>query len=205
MSLTTWSPTIAVLAGIAVGTLTLGGQRVLPGAYNQLANSGAVWSVAAFAAARLLPVRARRAAIVGAFVLVGAVVGYYASTTLVLHDDVNAATMRAPLTWFAVAVIAGPLLGIAGTLARVDDRAWIRAVALALPGAVFVGEAVYQAAVNHDGAVAGPLIAIGVLPTALLARSRSDRLPAAIAFVPVSVVGVGAVGAAYAAVNAVLG
>lgn len=204
MSLTTWSPAIAVLGGIAVGALTLGGQRVLPGAYNQLANSGAVWSVAAFAAARFLPVRKRRAAVVGAFALVGAVVGYYASTTLVLHDDVDAATMRAPLAWLAAAVIAGPLLGIVGMLARVDDRAWIRAVALVLPGAVFVGEAVYQATVNHDGAVAGLLVVIGVLLTPLFARSGADRVRAAIAFVPVSVVGVGAVGAAYAAVNAVL-
>jgi hypothetical protein len=204
MSLTTWSPAIAVLGGIAVGALTLGGQRVLPGAYNQLANSGAVWSVAAFAAARFLPVRRPRAAVIGAFALVGAVVGYYASTTLVLHDDVDAATMRAPLTWLAVAVIAGPLLGIAGMLARVDDRAWIRAVALGLPGAVFVGEAVYQAIVNHHDAVAGLLVVIGVVLTPLFARSGSDRLRATIAFVPVSVVGVGAVGAAYAAVNAVL-
>ena len=204
MSLTTWSPAIAVLGGIAVGALTLGGQRVLPGAYNQLANSGAVWSVAAFAAARFLPVRRPRAAVIGAFALVGAVVGYYASTTLVLHDDVDAATMRAPLAWLAVAVIAGPLLGIAGMLARVDDRAWIRAVALGLPGAVFVGEAVYQAIVNHHDAVAGLLVVIGVVLTPLFARSGSDRLRATIAFVPVSVVGVGAVGAAYAAVNAVL-
>src|SRR5258707_8570847 len=89
MSLTTWSPAIAVLGGIAVGGLTLGGQRVLPGAYNQLANSGAVWSVAAFAAARFLPVRIRRAAVIGALALVGSVTGYYASTTLVLHDDVG--------------------------------------------------------------------------------------------------------------------
>ena len=104
----------------------------------------------------------------------------------------------------AVAVIAGPLLGIAGMLARVDDRAWIRAVALGLPGAVFVGEAVYQAIVNHHDAVAGLLVVIGVVLTPLFARSGSDRLRATIAFVPVSVVGVGAVGAAYAAVNAVL-
>ena len=70
---------------------------------------------------------------------------------------------------------------------------------------MFVGEAVYQATINHDGAVAGLLVVIGILLTPLLARSRSDRVRAAIAFVPVSVVGVGAVGAAYAAVNAVLG
>ena len=203
-SRTRWSPAIAVLGGLTIGALTLGGQRVLPGAYNQLANSGAVWSVAAFASARFLPVRMGRAAIVGAFVLFGAVVGYYASTTLVLHDDVNAATMRAPLAWLVVAVIAGPLLGIAGMLARVDDRARIRAVALALPGAVFVGEAVYQASVNHYATVATLLAVIGVLVTPLFARSRSDRLRAAIAFVPVSVAGVGVVGAGYAAVNAVL-
>ena len=71
---------------------------MLPGTYNHLAKSGAVWSVAAFAATRVLPVRTHRAAVVGALCLVGAVVGYYASTTLVLYDDVDAATMRAPLS-----------------------------------------------------------------------------------------------------------
>ena len=68
---------------------------------------------------------------------------------------------------------------------------------------MFVGEAVYQATVNHDGAVAGLLLVIGVVLTPLFARFGTDHVRAAIAFVPVSVVGVGVVGAAYAAVNAV--
>ena len=100
-------------------------------------------------------------------------------------------------------MIAGPLLGIAGTLARVDDRAWVRAVAVVLPGAVFVGEAVYQATINHDGAVAGLLVVIGILLTPLLARSgatltRHHRVRAG------QRRRCRAVGGAYAAVTAVL-
>jgi Family of unknown function (DUF6518) len=200
-----WSLAIAVLGGVAVGALTLAGQRLLPGASNQLANSGAVWSAAAFAAGRLLPVRTRGAAVVGGLTLIGAVVGYYASTTVFLHDDVDAATMRAPLLWIVIALVAGPVSGFAGLLVRTDGRIWIRAVAADLIGAVFIGEAVYQAAVNHGGAVAVMLAVIGILLPLVFARSRSDRLHAVIAFVPVSIVGVGAVGAVYAVVNAVLG
>ena len=113
--------------------------------------------------------------------------------------------MRAPLLWIVIALVAGPVSGFAGLLVRTDGRIWIRAVAADLIGAVFIGEAVYQAAVNHGGAVAVMLAVIGILLPLVFARSRSDRLHAVIAFVPVSIVGVGAVGAVYAVVNAVLG
>ena len=114
ISLTRWSPAIAVLGGIALGALTLGGQRVLPRDVQPTGQLGrGVVGRGLRGRPRLLPVRTHRAAVVGALCLLGAVVGYYASTTLVLHDDVDAATMRAPLAWLAVAVIAGPLLGIA--------------------------------------------------------------------------------------------
>jgi len=195
---------IAVLGGVAVGGLTLAGQRVLPGTFNQLANSGAVWSVAAFAAGRFLPVRIRSAAIVGVLTLVGAVVGYYGSTTVFLRDHVDMAAMRAPLLWLAIAVIAGPIVGVAGMLARTGRRIWVRAVAVDLVGAVFVGEAIYQAAVNHDGAVAAMLAVIGALLPPLFAGSGPDRRWVAIAWSPVSLAGVAAVGAVYAIVNTVL-
>jgi hypothetical protein len=195
---------IAVLGGVAVGGLTLAGQRVLPGTFNQLANSGAVWSVAAFAAGRFLPVRIRSAAIVGVLTLVGAVVGYYGSTTVFLRDHVDMAAMRAPLLWLAIAVIAGPIVGVAGMLARTGRRIWVRAVAVDLVGAVFVGEAIYQAAVNHDGAVAAMLAVIGALLPPLFAGSGPDRRWVAIAWAPVSLAGVAAVGAVYAIVNTVL-
>lgn len=204
-SLGAGSLAIAVLGGVAVGALTLAGQRVLPGTSNQLANSGAVWSVAAFAAGRFLPVRTRGAAVIGALTLIGAVVGYYATTTLFLHDDVNTATMRAPLIWLAIAVVAGPAFGVAGNLVRTNSRIWLRAVAADLVGAVFIGEAVYQAAVNHDGTVAVMLAVIGVFLPPSFTHSGSDRRRVVIAFVPVSIVGVGAVGAVYAVLNAVLG
>jgi hypothetical protein len=195
---------IALLGGVVVGALTLAGQRVLPGTFNQLANSGAVWSVAAFAAGRFLPVRIRPAAVVGALTLVGAVVGYYASTTVFLHDDVDTATIRAPLVWLAIAVVAGPPVGVAGMLVRTDRRIWIRAVASDLIGAVFIGEAIYQAAVNHHGAVATMLAVIGVLLPLLFAHSWSDRRRAAIAWAPVCLAGVAAVGAVYAIANTML-
>jgi hypothetical protein len=55
------------------------------------------------------------------------------------------------------------------------------------------------------GGVAVMLAVIGVLLPPAFTHSGTDRRRAVIAFVPVSIIGVGAVGAVYAVFNAVLG
>src|SRR5690349_19135094 len=70
--------TLALGAGLLVGIVTSYLQGALPGSWNRLANSGAVWTVLAFAVA--VRVARNRSESVGAglFALLGSVAGYYA-------------------------------------------------------------------------------------------------------------------------------
>ncbi|BFU41767.1 hypothetical protein KRMM14A1004_00040 [Krasilnikovia sp. MM14-A1004] len=67
-----WLP-VAVGGGILLGTGDLLMQRHLPYPWANLANSSAVWAVAAFAVGRLLRTGPARAALAGAVLLVVAV------------------------------------------------------------------------------------------------------------------------------------
>jgi hypothetical protein len=61
-----------ILVGLAVGVLTLVGQRVLPGSRNAAANSGAVWFAVAFGVGAFMP--SERLAVVMGFVTLAAAV-----------------------------------------------------------------------------------------------------------------------------------
>ncbi|GIH20853.1 DUF6518 family protein [Rugosimonospora africana] len=187
---------IAAVAGLAVGGVTLLMQGTLPGVLNHLGNSGAVWSLAAFGAGALLPVRGARAALAGTLLLAFAVVGYYGSTTLFLHDDVNGDTLRGPAVWICVAAVAGPIFGTAGALFR-GGKPTHRAVALGAIGAVFLAEALYLGVVLHQAGETALMAGLGVLMPPLLGRSAADRLRGLAALVPLTLLGALAEGAVF--------
>ncbi|WP_369218153.1 DUF6518 family protein, partial [Streptomyces flavofungini] len=100
----------ALLAGLAAGVLTNLAQGWLPGAWNQLANSGAVWSAVAFVAgAASRPSRLAVAAVAGLLAEAGLVVGYYAYAEFG-RDGMGSPLF--PLIWLAMACVAGPLFGV---------------------------------------------------------------------------------------------
>ncbi|GAA5196248.1 DUF6518 family protein [Rugosimonospora acidiphila] len=187
---------VCALAGLAVGGLTLEMQGTLPGVLNHLGNSGAVWSLAAFGAGAALPVRGFRAAVAGTLVLVGAVVGYYGSTTAFLRDDVSRAALTGPAVWIAVAVVAGPIFGVAGALSRAG-RPVYRAAALGALGAVFVAEGLYLAVVVRQAGEAALMVGLGVVLPPLLGRGGADRLRGLAALVPMTLLGAVATGVVY--------
>jgi hypothetical protein len=153
---------LAAMGGLVLGGLTLGMQATLPGALNHLGNSAAVWCLAAFLAGRLLRVRGWWAALAGVLVLAGAVAGYYACTTLFLHDDVNAGTLFFPGMWLTGALLAGPGFGVAGAVSRGADHR-LRILAFATLCAVFLAEAGYLLAVVHQPPEAGLMAGLGLL------------------------------------------
>lgn len=80
-----------VLAGVGIGCLTLLGQSVLGSGWHRLANSGAMWSLVAFAVGSRTA-SDRQAVIAGLATLLFAVVTYYAAA--VFFVDAGAAPGR---------------------------------------------------------------------------------------------------------------
>lgn len=85
----------AVVAGIAVGGLDLLAQRTLPYPWANLANSSAVWAVAAFAVGVWVRRGAVRGVVAAVVFLLVAVEAYFAFAAWFLHDDPGTLTSPA--------------------------------------------------------------------------------------------------------------
>jgi hypothetical protein len=175
-------------AGLVLGLATLGLQGVLPGSWNQLANSGAVWAVGAFLAGVVLAPAGWRPVTAGTGVLAGAVIGYYAGATLFLPGRSTTAALVAPAAWLAVALLAGPLFGTAGAW-WLDERRGRRITGPALLGGAFIAEGLDLLIVLHYVAEAGTMFTIGALIPVVLGRTVRDRVSGLLALVPVTGLG----------------
>ncbi|WP_405510085.1 DUF6518 family protein [Streptomyces cyaneofuscatus] len=104
---------VATGGGLLLGVLTNLAQGWLPDTWQQLPNSGAVWSAVAFAVGAVLYRHERlvRAALGGAVAEVGLVVGYYGYAEF---GRDGAGSLFFPLVWLGLAFVAGPLFGAAG-------------------------------------------------------------------------------------------
>ncbi|MEV4349785.1 DUF6518 family protein [Actinoplanes sp. NPDC049596] len=201
---------IASAAGLVVGVLTLGGQA-LPGyvfrhitessavkavtdVVAQLSNSGATWSAIAFLIVAALSLTRWAAALGGFLTLAGATVGYYAAATIFLHDDLSSTALRGPLIWAAIAVVAGPLFGLAAAIWR-HGPTRLRPWALATPSALFIAEGLYNAIILHYWTESAVAVIIGLLLVIGLARTSTERRAALIRLLPT----LAAIGSAFAA------
>ncbi|MFF4171618.1 DUF6518 family protein [Streptomyces sp. NPDC001744] len=174
----------ACVGGILLGVLTNLLQGWLPGVWNQIPNSGAVWSVAAFAAGALL---ARRvglpvAAVAGLLAESGLVVGYYGYAE-VARDGMG--SLFAPLVWLGMAFVAGPLFGVAGSWWRDTDPRH-RVIGLAALSGVFGTEAVHYAWILHYAPQAWACLAVMVLVPLLMGRTHRERALTLLTAVPFS-------------------
>ncbi|MGC4909970.1 DUF6518 family protein [Streptomyces cyaneofuscatus] len=104
---------VAAGGGLLLGVLTNLAQGWLPDTWQQLANSGAVWSAVAFAVGAVLYRHERlvQAASGGAVAEVGLVVGYYGYAEF---GRDGAGSLFFPLVWLGLGLVAGPLFGAAG-------------------------------------------------------------------------------------------
>ncbi|MDT4913628.1 MAG: hypothetical protein QOC66_2756 [Pseudonocardiales bacterium] len=105
---------VAAVAGTAAGALTAHLQGVFPAAWSTIANSGAVWTVVAFALAAALGRTRATAVTAGLLVLLGEVAGYY----IYLAARGLPATETEQVLWTMAALWIGPLVGIAAFAAR---------------------------------------------------------------------------------------
>ncbi|MFJ2025352.1 DUF6518 family protein [Streptomyces sp. NPDC087897] len=174
----------AFTGGLLLGVLTNLLQGWLPGEWNQIANSGGVWSVAAFVAGALLArkVGLPAAAVAGLFAESGLVVGYYLYAE-VARDGMG--SLFAPLVWLGMAFVAGPLFGVAGFWWRgISPRR--RVIGLAALAGVFGTEAIHYGWVLHYAPPAWACLAVLVLVPLLMGRTHRERLLALLTAIPFS-------------------
>lgn len=181
---------VTVVAGVLLGAVDLLLQKALPYPWANLANSSAVWALAAFGLGWWLRSPWWRAAVAGVVLLVLAVPSYYLTATLVQHDDLANAWAPSSLVWVSFGVPAGVVFGVAGGWARADG--WRRIVGTALPGALLFAEAAIR--LGRSGyadniATAMIELALGVLLILVVGRTARQRLTGLAAAVPLALVG----------------
>ncbi|MGW3283030.1 DUF6518 family protein [Streptomyces sp. NPDC001002] len=167
--------------GVLLGVLTNLAQGWLPGAWNQIANSGAVWSAVAFVAGALLAGRGGgtvvRAAVGGLGAEAGLVVGYYGYAE---YGRDGMGSLFFPLVWLGMACVAGPLFGVAGYAWRRGNAvagrdSWTRIAGLAAFAGLFGMEGVMFAWDLHYAPQAWGCFAVFVLVPLLMARTHRER------------------------------
>ena len=175
----------AAVGGVALGVLTVLGQEALPDTATGVANSAVMWALVAFAAGAFAatdPV----AAVVGAEVLLGAVLGYYATVPILIQGA--AANLRSVVIWGVVAVIGGPVIGVAGRWWGSDVRTR-RLLASGIAGGAFAAEGLRRLTGHPpDVALGWAMLAVGILIPLVRPQPWRDRL-LAIALSVVAVVG----------------
>ncbi|WP_331762550.1 DUF6518 family protein (plasmid) [Streptomyces sp. NBC_01420] len=168
---------LAGAGGLLFGVLTNLAQGWLPGSSGQIANSGAVWCVAAFTAGALTRRGPARAPVLaGLLAETCLVVGYYGYAEFG-RDGMGSPFY--PLVWLVLACVAGPLMGMAGHWWRRGRTPGRRIAGLAaLPG-VFGMEGIHFTWTLHYTAEATAcFILLAVLPC--LGRSWRERLTTAV-------------------------
>ena len=167
-----------------MGFTTQALQGIFDVGWNVLANSGAVWSAGAFLVCAVVRARERVAALAGVVVLLGALVSYYVSAQ-VIHGFPPGTSIAA--VWVVVALIAGPVFGVAGNWWR-ETVDWRHIVALALLGGVLIGEGVYLLVeVRTQGNAGWVEIVVGVLVPLLLGKTKRARVAALLLVIVVAV------------------
>lgn len=133
---------VATVAGLLLGPLDLIAQKALPYPWANLANSGAVWALGAFALGMWVRRSTARAAAAGIVLLVVAVESYYLSAVFIQDDSTSNLWSATTQLWLVLGVVVGALFGAAGAATHSAQRS-MRWGATLLSGLVFLLEAGY--------------------------------------------------------------
>ena len=187
----------AVVAGVALGVVDLLLQASLPYPWANLANSSAVWALAAFGYGAWVRRPGVRVAVGGAVLLVVAVAAYHVAAALALDDALANLWAPTSLLWALSGVVAGVVFATFGAYARAPG--WRGAVAAAGAGAVCFAEfavvlvrADDPASVAHRNDLVETAVitaALGLLVLLVAARTVPTVGRALLASVPLAALG----------------
>jgi hypothetical protein len=173
---------LALGAGAALGVLSRLGDHLLPEPYTWFVDLGGPWLAVAFAVGAAVR-SVRWGALAGVLALLAAVASYYGATYLVDEPLTGGRTIPNPnlvAPWVVLALIGGPLFGLAGAAWREGRGRW-RVLAVALLSGALAGEGAALLLRGYGAADAGvlatePVIA-ALLPWLLLrGRQRAAAL-----------------------------
>ncbi len=180
-----------MVCGLLLGAVDFALQKVLPYPWADLANSAAVWSVAAFGMGLWVRFPWWRSALAAAVLLVLGVPAYYLTAWRWQHDNLSNIWATSSLIWMFLGLLAGVVFGVAGAFATATG--WRGMVAVALPGAVLFAEALVllrrlpRRTDNMWTAVIE--LILGLLIIALVARGNRQRVAALAAAIPLAALG----------------
>lgn len=128
----------SILIGLVVGVLTLIGQAFLPGNFNSIANSGAVWLMPAYyLASRLESIK--QAIISCILCLIGSVYGYYIFEAM-WNNHTFTFFSYYKFLWVVCALIAGTIFGMASNKGKTSQNNFYKSIGKSVLPAVFIAE-----------------------------------------------------------------
>ena len=182
------------MGGIALGAVDLLLQKVLPYPWANLANSSAVWALAAYGLGLWVRTPWWRATAAGAATLLIAVPTYYVAAAIFLNDEIAAAWDRTALLWMAFGVTAGLVFGFGATLVR--SSGWQQLAGVALPAAVLFAEALVAvlggggAAHRRDQIETAIIeVVLGSAVLVVVGRTARQRIGGLILSLPLALIG----------------
>ena len=178
---------LAAAAAFVLGGLTSVGQQFLPEDLGSLANSAGSWTAICFAVLIVSRATGWRAAVLGLLVFIALNEGYGLVTRLkgfdygILFDNY----------WTIIAIIAGPIVGLAAAWVR-SSRAALVAMGAAVPSAVLIGEGAYGLLYVSD--TTSPVywtgaIVVGAVFVTLMAVLRVRRIDWGLASIALAAIG----------------
>jgi len=189
---------VSIVGGLLLGPVDLLAQKTLPYPWANLANSPAVWAIAAFALGAWVRAGRWQPAAASTALLVVAVESYYAAATLVQKDNIDNLWTPSTLMWLGFGVLAGVIFGTGGAWSHGEHR-WRRIVGTAMPGAVFLMEAAVHVLRRNDGDAAYRTdnlqtalicLAIALLLPFVVGQNGRQRVEGLLAAVPLALLGV---------------
>ncbi|MDE6863441.1 MAG: hypothetical protein K2J41_03545 [Eubacterium sp.] len=130
---------MAIILGIAVGCLTLVGQKYLPANLNFLANSGAVWLIPAFCVSYYSKSNKMNSIILCIVCLLFCVSGYYTFEAIMNHHGLSINTWE--IVWTVMAFVAGFVFGFGAYFANNNEN-FLKYCGMNLLPAVFFSEGI---------------------------------------------------------------
>ncbi|AAK81260.1 hypothetical protein BJV85_000575 [Clostridium acetobutylicum] len=166
---------LSIMIGCIVGVFTVFGQKYLPGSFNSLANSGAVWIIFAFYTSLLLRKTMIKTIAICINTLIFCVLSYYWFESIINMHTFQFGDYYI-LLWLACAVVGGTIFGY-GAYRHNKSEYWLDTLTSNLLPAVFLSEGInkiihIEGYMHMLGAVWGTVI-IGICLYFLLNRKKS--------------------------------